>query len=632
MLSFLTRNRERRVPLASTNPASLAGIAAVLFMLATTASAAPFLVKDINPSASMGSYPAHMRAVGDTLFFATQRPYALWKTDGTAAGTVQIADVGQMRNPIEFGDLLAFGTFADGLWTSNGTTAGTRLIAPLEFWDTGIDPSSITVHGGGLFVVGRGPGDAWGLWRSDGTPDGTMLVKALEGGAQISTFRGMLVLLSGRAVHTSDGTAEGTRQIIPTGTESEFLRPKELRITGDLALFTSCEYARPCQLWRTDGTDEGTFAIATLIERYDDENASDSFNPTVLPSATGNGPFLVCAQGELWSSDGTVDGTQRLGSSPCNGNMASRNMAELNGARIFGSGGVLWRSDGTPEGTAPLVDIQPRPMDIQVLGHTSAVALFAVSTAEGETELWRTDGTPAGSVAVSPMPIVGLFHYDDSNIVVERPVVATLGETIFFSGCTPDLGCELWAVTISSPSTTTTTSSSTSTSTSTTTTNSTMVLEPTTSTTTNEVPVPTTSTTLTCSSDAVALCDDADPCTVDLCDAGRCHYELRPGLAGVRCRLRHHAPSLACEDGMPNRLEHRLDRARGFVKRAADASDQRKARRRIRRAERQLEAAVRMVARSAQDGMGPACADALERAIEEARAGMNGWLARNRGP
>jgi hypothetical protein len=82
---------------------------------------------------------------------------------------------------------------------------------------------------------------------------------------------------------------------------------------------------------------------------------------------------------------------------------------------------------------------------------------------------------------------------------------------------------------------------------------------------------------------------------------------------------------------MPSRLERRLALARSLIRRAADASDERKARRSIRQAARQLEAAARMVARSAQDGMGSACADALERAIAEARAGMNGWLARDGG-
>jgi ELWxxDGT repeat protein len=629
---------------------------------------APYLVKDIETETTTGSYPSHMTAIGDTLFFFTRArwpdPPVLWKTDGTTAGTVRVADagvdartlpyvdVGRVRNPIAFRDMLAFGTVPPSeLWTSDGTNAGTRPITPLEFWETGIDPSSIVVHGDRLFVVGRGPDETWGLWRSDGTSGGTTLVKALTGGTGlISTFRGMLIFLSGQAVWTSDGTSEGTRQIITAGTESEFLQPDELRIVGDLALFTSCYYARPCQLWRTDGTDEGTFAIATLIERYDDENDSDSFNPTILPSATESGPFLVCAQGELWTSDGTIDGTRHLGSSPCNGNMASRHMAELGGARIFGSGGVLWRSDGTPEGTAPLADIQPEPTDVQVLGHTGAVALFAVSTADGATELWRTDGTPAGTVAVSPMPIVGVFHYDDSS-VSERPIVTTVGETIFFSGCTPDLGCELWAVTISGPDTTTTTSTSSSTSTSattstteplsttsttsevpdlttSTTTTSTVLPIPTTSTTTT--PASTTSTTLTCSPDTTALCDDGDPCTVDLCDAGYCRHELRPGLSGVRCRLRN-APSFACGDGIPHRLQRRLEWARMFVKRAADAGDQRTFRRRIRRATRQLEAAEDLLARGAQQGMESPCTSALERAIREARAGIYDWLATDRG-
>jgi ELWxxDGT repeat protein len=69
---------------------------------------APYRVKEINPASAWGSAPSQMTAVGDTLFFETDSPQAIWKTDGTAAGTVRVADLHDMSNPIAFEDVLGF--------------------------------------------------------------------------------------------------------------------------------------------------------------------------------------------------------------------------------------------------------------------------------------------------------------------------------------------------------------------------------------------------------------------------------------------------------------------------------------------------------------------------------------------
>jgi len=120
---------------------------------------APYLVKEINTDTTIGTNQSHMTAVGDELYFVAGRwwdPRVLWKTDGTAAGTVPVADVDGLRHPIAFRGALVFGT-GKGLWTSDGTAAGTRLIAPMETWETNTGSSAITRHGDALFVVGRGP-------------------------------------------------------------------------------------------------------------------------------------------------------------------------------------------------------------------------------------------------------------------------------------------------------------------------------------------------------------------------------------------------------------------------------------------------------------------------------------------
>ena len=64
------------------------------------------MVKDIN-SGSSSSSPADLTAVGNTLYFVANdgtNGYELWKSDGTASGTVMVkdiaADVGAVLPPI----------------------------------------------------------------------------------------------------------------------------------------------------------------------------------------------------------------------------------------------------------------------------------------------------------------------------------------------------------------------------------------------------------------------------------------------------------------------------------------------------------------------------------------------------
>ena len=58
--------------------------------------ATPRRVADIRPG-KYSSNPSHLAAVGDTLFFSADDGSGsgreLWKSDGTAAGTVRVADI-----------------------------------------------------------------------------------------------------------------------------------------------------------------------------------------------------------------------------------------------------------------------------------------------------------------------------------------------------------------------------------------------------------------------------------------------------------------------------------------------------------------------------------------------------------
>ncbi len=144
-------------------------------------------------------------ALNGYAYFFGNRGYGvggLWRTDGTAAGTVKIADVDEGdANPVHsltrVGDRLFFikqrgsthGEYV--LWTSDGTPAGTTKLRSftVDSTSTAAGLASIVGVDGIAYFAGWNALDGTGveLWRSDGTIEGTMPVDDIYTGAPSST-------------------------------------------------------------------------------------------------------------------------------------------------------------------------------------------------------------------------------------------------------------------------------------------------------------------------------------------------------------------------------------------------------------------------------------------------------------
>ena len=85
--------------------------------------------------------PDELTAVGNTLFFEgydTRNGWALWKSDGTPAGTAMVKDIHTSSTYYGPNELTAVGntllfkgydtTNGYALWKSDGTTAGTVMV------------------------------------------------------------------------------------------------------------------------------------------------------------------------------------------------------------------------------------------------------------------------------------------------------------------------------------------------------------------------------------------------------------------------------------------------------------------------------------------------------------------------
>lgn len=202
-------------------------------------------------------------------------------------------------------------------------------------------------------------------------------------------------------------------------------------------------------LYSSDGSTAGTTRIVQDIPiRTNPDNAQNLANigGTLYFSGVQVTPFgnFPVAQGVgLWTSDGTLSGTQLLKITSSNEFAAPVSEITSVGQQIFftANGSELWKTNGTPAGTTLIEVVTPNP-GLTITGPSDFTAvngkLFFAANRNRDTftsELWVSDGTAAGT-----MPIRA-FGYDvlspgPSNFV-------NLNGTVYFtavgSGVFPDL-------------------------------------------------------------------------------------------------------------------------------------------------------------------------------------------------
>ncbi|HNX49849.1 MAG TPA: Calx-beta domain-containing protein [Thermoanaerobaculaceae bacterium] len=301
----------------------------------------PHLLSDLEagPASSLlrGFVP-----VGDSVFF-TAGEGDLYSTDGLGEGTRLLGrELGPSRLT-KTGSGLGFVSNVNHSGFSDGTSAGTRIFSPpsssIASWAT----PPVQLGGGWLF--GQSYQDGWSLWRS-ASPDAEP------------------VLLSERRFPVGNHVAiDG------------------LTVVGPHLLFVADDGTHGVELWRTDGTADGTTMVRDI-------------NPGVAGSNPG---YLVDAYSTLYfaASDG------------------------LHGVE-------LWRSDGTSEGTVMVSDVNPgpassNPTDLALAGNQ---VFFLADDGVHGTELWAARVTPLPELSVGDAQVV---PHPSAPTPVEVPV--TLSET-----------------------------------------------------------------------------------------------------------------------------------------------------------------------------------------------------------
>jgi ELWxxDGT repeat protein len=417
---------------------------------ATNGTAAPRLLKDLC-GGFCNSVPEGFTLAGGLLFFVAYggESIDIWKSDGTAAGTVRLATLGQSAgfrgenfHLAQAGGRFFFAAESEGpplqLWESDGTAAGSAPVTVIGIGESS-DPSSFAVQGDRMFFTACSDFERR-IWQSDGTPAGTVPVDAGQdqgcsfgGGERESvTAAGGFVFFTrnGRSLWRTDGTLAGTvlltpervnevRDVVPFGAGVAF-------ILWDGSLYS---------LWTSDGTAYGT------RRRFEWHQGTLSilgaFGPELYlasyPSDDSPTPVLA--------TDGTLSGTRIVATL----DRFVRDLSDLTriGNRLFLlAGGQIWKTDGTPGGTGPVPLVAgpeelPRvPWALEALGNTLyALALPDRSNSEEmvHMELWRIDGTTAAAARVRE------FEEEDAP----GPLVSA-GGRLYFAANDGEHGVELW--------------------------------------------------------------------------------------------------------------------------------------------------------------------------------------------
>ena len=168
------------------------------------------------------------------------------------------------------------------------------------------------------------------------------------------------------------------------------------------------------ELWRTDGTMEGTQRVRDTSGGGGAAAVSSGMrgsDPMYITSFGGNLYYsaLTDAEGrELWKSDGNLDGAVSLVKDINNGvyDSGPKYLVECNGLLFFSAytveeGRELWKSDGTASGTALVMDIRSGVgvgSDVKNLACLGTTLFFSAKDGTNGAELWKSDGSSTSLV------------------------------------------------------------------------------------------------------------------------------------------------------------------------------------------------------------------------------------------
>lgn len=239
------------------------------------------MIKDIVPGAQSSSPKDFyvLESAEDTLFFRTQ-DIEWWRSDGTTSGTSQVND-DQLINFLNYHKLGKYFTKEGSLYARDENGNESLVTNRLS------GGNSFEFKGETFFAGTSTTGTE--LWKTNGDDSSTVIVKEIYDGTYSSPW--------------SDEHYQGS------GSPSNFF------VHGDSIYFSARNRTNGMELWKSDGTTDGTVLLKDIDKRsgYSDFSSSlgrDSYPRDFLLIGDQVHFLADDANGtSLWKTDGTSEGT-----------------------------------------------------------------------------------------------------------------------------------------------------------------------------------------------------------------------------------------------------------------------------------------------------------------------------------
>jgi len=315
----------------------------------------------------------------------------LWRTDGTAAGTYLLLDLSASSNLVGnpgfgaippgsnpancgagfvvMGSHAFYGAAGSRLFRTDGTVAGTVQLAELS------SVCALAASGGSVYFQAMDTVTAAPLlWRSNGQPGGHERVlddtrapmpapfHMVEMGGSLYFFSRVRNQYGLWRLTPGDPVA---RLVLPRTWSSFSNLPVTNAVVGNVLLFRDADEVNGIgvvpRMYRTDGTAGGTYALSSV-------QGASSARPFGAPSGNRffyTGPVDMNSF-DLWVTDGTAAGTTSIRMSmPGDQTFPTPEFFVFNGQMHFMvnrtvsniSHTELWRSDGTSAGTVRITEV-----------------------------------------------------------------------------------------------------------------------------------------------------------------------------------------------------------------------------------------------------------------------------------
>lgn len=445
----------------------------LLALIIKTSFAQISFFKELN-SEEEGSSPANFTEINGITFFSvkTLDGYNIWKTDGTEAGTLVVSTQAIDIHDTSYG-LPNFHIFNNELYyyVQKPKIVYDYQAHELELWKTDGVNNTLVANEIPLLPLYYLNDTIYylyvqGLFKIENKA--SVIVKPLYPTYSYTKeppilFNNQLIFYTTQyspsgtnflQIWTSDGTESGTTVIKnidrlfsfePGSYEHQKLSLKiDNQVYFVMKRISVDRYKVNVELWKTNGIETTFIKEVDSYDYYFDDNTIQIASKL----ANFNGKLLFNFYGDIWLSDGTVTGTnkvktiQTLNYYVNYGKWGILNdkfyFAGFNGTNADGYDFELWQSDGTTAGTILLKDINLINSASPNYFTTINNKLYFKTSNE---QVWQSDGTANGTIFIQniPKPANSPSYYQ-----TKPELIYTSNNYLLYSYYSEQYGFELW--------------------------------------------------------------------------------------------------------------------------------------------------------------------------------------------